>query len=265
MSRWLSHMKDESDTILALTTFMQRLNVDDSDADFGDSPPHKKPAASTKTDSGAKSKQPPAVGRQTSNQESDSDLDVVMVPQRLVTPKASAKTQSDSALQEEIPLNNLASSASASGSTLTLKSSSASASALSRRTVSEASVEQAIELDENADPNRSSSEREQPAASAPVATTATDAAAAPSSSSAATAGAREVRAGSVDDASNENELDDERNRVRVEDFEFVPEESLADAVFDFSLPQPPSSFRSWTGGAFMGFTLVQYSYSYSYS
>lgn len=263
MSRWLSHMKDESDTILALTTFMQRLNVDDSDADFGDSPPHKKPAASSKTDSGAKSKQPPAVGRQTSNQESDSDLDVVVVPQRLVTQKASAKTQSDSTLQEEIPLNNLASSASASGSTLTLKS--ASASALSRRTVSEASVEQAIELDENADPNRSSSEREQPATSAPVATTATDAAAAPSSTATAavTAGAREVRADSVDDASNENELDDERNRVRVEDFEFVPEESLADAVFDFSLPQPPSSFRSWTGGAFMGFTLVQYSYSCS--
>ena len=242
-------MKDESDTIMALTNFMQRLNVDDSDTDFGDSAAHRKPT--DKADSGAPSKQQRLEARQQSNQDSDSDLEVVVVPRRLAMhePNASASTRSESTLpagpQEEIPLNDLAASSASSASSASKFTLTARA-ASSARSVSEASVEQAIELDENADPTRTASEQIEKA------TAALPAASEHTSVAASTAADRE-RAGSVDDA---NELDDERNRVRIDEFEFVPEESLADAIYDISMPQPPNSFHSWTGGAFMGITLV---------
>ena len=243
-------MKDESDTILTLTNFMQRVIVDDSDTDFDDSPAYRKPTSTDKADSGDASKQQHSVARQQSNQDSESDLEVVMVPQRLAvhepSANASAPARSD-ATQEEIPLNDLAASSAssasiASNSTLTRTARGAS----SARSVSEASVEQATELDENADPTRTATEQTVKAAAALPAAVASE----ETSGATSTAGDGRERAGSVE------ELDDERNRVRIDEFEFVQEESLADAIYDISTPQPPDSFRSWTRGAFMGFTLV---------
>ena len=276
-------MKDESDTILTLTNFMQRLIVDDADTDFDDSPAHRRGggSATDKPDSADKAapKQPHSVARQQSNQDSDSDLEVVVVPRRLAmhepNAKASASASSSTpsrngssstlpaAPQEEIPLNDLAGSRSsasrvsiasvASNSTLTLSRSARGSSGA--RSLSEASVEQAIELDENADPTRTVSSNASASASEQTEEAAAASAHTPAAASLAGVDERRERAGSVE-VEDANELDDERNRVRIDEFEFVPEESLADAIYDISSPQPPNSFRSWTGSAFMGFTLV---------